>query len=352
MSEEMLTESDPSVSETPDVSSEPQAESAGSTQESSVAQPQEAPQRVVWDAFRTLPQFEGQDDVAIARSLYAAMEREKAASEALAQYQQYMPVAQEYLRNRPEFEAWRASRQQPAAQPQQGAKQEQGLKKWWNPPELRDSYRQYLVKDENGREVIAPDAPLDAKHALYEYQKYKADFAQKFLTDPEQALGPMVQEQAAQIAQQIVQQQFREFSERNYVSSLERENADWLFGADNQPTPEGQAAREYIDNAAAIGIQSPEARWEYATMRVELDLARRLLDAQRMEQQRGQFEQQLMPPQPPENAPNRAQADIDFLRREATRNPSRSASYVERAQDSQPLTFEQRLARSMGRSNN
>ena len=89
------------------------------------------------------------------------------------------PYAQEYLENKQAFDAWRQQQAQ-MQQPVQQAPQEPEQPRWWNPPEIRESYKQYLIKDENGREVIHPDAPLDAKHSLYEYQKYKADFAQKF----------------------------------------------------------------------------------------------------------------------------------------------------------------------------
>lgn len=337
-------------------------QSAPESQPEAAAPPQ---QQSVWSAFRSLPDFKGQDDVAIARRLYAAMEREKAATGALAQYQQYIPYTQEYIRNKPQYEAWVASqRQQPeqAQQPAQPQRQSasEAVKKWWNPPELRDSYKQYLVRDENGREVVAENAPLDARHALYEYQKYKADFAQKFLTNPEEALGPMVQEIAQQQAQQIVQQQFQEAAEQNYVSQLESENADWLKDANGNPTEEGLAVQQYIAEAARMGINGPKARWDYVTMRVEHGLQKKLLDLQVQQSQRGAFEAGLQQPNalamdpaavaPQQaNAPTQAQKDIDFLRREAARNPSRSAGSADPRVPQAPLTFEQRLARQMGR---
>ncbi len=330
----------------------------------------EAPaQDSVWGAFRTLPDFKGQDDVAIARRLYAAMEREKAATGALAQYQQYVPYTQEYLRNKPAFEQWQASQRQQSQQPQQqqqrpAASAEEVAKKWWNPPELRDSFRQYLVRDENGREAIADEAPLDAKHALYEYQKYKADFAQKFLTDPQAALGPMVQEIAQKQAQQIVQQQFQSVNEQNYVSRLEEENKDWLQDANGQPTEEGRNVQGYIAEAARKGIRTAEDRWAYVEMRVEHDLQKKLIELQSQASARSSFEAGMQPQMAAApaglpyadvpaaavpNAPTQAQKDIEFLRREASRNPSRSAGSSDPRVPQAPLTFEQRLARQMGR---
>ena len=367
MSDEAVMEADESLDTTSSTAetSDTSASSAPETTTPQAAAPAAQPQQSVWDAFKNLPDFKGADDVAIARRLYASMEREKAATQALAQYQQYIPYAQQYLQNREPFEQWLASRQQPAAQqPAQPAAAQEAMKKWWNPPELRDSYKQYLVKDENGREVISENAPLDARHALYEYQKYKADFAQKFLTNPEEALGPMIQEQAKSIAQEIVQKQFHEVQQQQYVAGLERENKDWLYDEQGQPTAEGLAANQYIDKLAEAGIGTPEQRWEWATIAVERDLLAKLLEQYRGSQQRSAFEaglpQQNAPAMPAdvpaempvEEAPNvssQAQKDIEFLRREASRNPSRNAGSGDPRTPQAPLTFEQRLAKQVGR---
>lgn len=371
MSDEAAVMEDTSVDTTPDTSTAESTASAPSTPETApAAAPQSAPQQSVWDAFKNLDEFKGQDDLAIARRLYASMEREKAATQALQQYQQYIPYAQQYLQNREPFERWLSSqREQPApqqpAQPVEKTTAAEAMRKWWNPPEVRESFKQYLVRDENGREVISPEAPLDAKHALYEYQKYKADFAQKFLTNPQEALGPMIQEIAQQQAQQIVQSQFAEVQEQQYVSSLEGENRDWLYEADGKtPTQEGLAAQKYIEEAASLGIQGAEARWTYATRMIERDLLDRLRATQQQNAQRGAFEaalpQQMAAPQaaapaisspaaPQQDAASQAQRDIEFLRREASRNPSRAAGSSDPRTPQAPLTFEQRLAKQLAR---
>lgn len=364
MSDEAAVMEDTSADTTPDTSPAESTTSAPSTPETApAAAPQSAPQQSVWDAFKNLDEFQGQDDLAIARRLYASMEREKAATQALQQYQQYIPYAQQYLQNREPFERWLASqREQPAPQqPVEKTTAAEAMRKWWNPPEVRESFKQYLVKDENGREVISQDAPLDAKHALYEYQKYKADFAQKFLTNPEEALGPMIQEIAQQQARQIVQSQFAEVQEHQYVSGLESENRDWLYEADGKtPTQEGLAAQKYIEEAASLGIHGAEARWTYATKMIERDLLDRLRGMQQQNAQRSAFESALpqqmapapaisAPVAPQQDAATQAQRDIDFLRREASRNPSRAAGSSDPRTPQAPLTFEQRLAKQLAR---
>ena len=321
-----------------------------------------------WEAFKSLPDFQGAEDTAIVQRLYQSYEREKQAAKALQQYQQILPSAKEYLAYRPEFQKWRdaMSRQQPQ-QPQAPQQQPQAPRpedhRWWNPPEVRESYKRFLVKDENGREVIDPEAPLDAKHALYEYQKYKADFASKFLTDPQQALGPMVEKIAQEKAQQIVQAQMQEYADTQYVGSLEQQNSDWLYEADGKtPTPEGLAVNKYIDMAARMGIQSIDDRWEFATSMLERDLHQQIREHEMQQQQRQTFQQALpqqpvavAPQAPAENlaesgAQNQAQRDIQFLRREATRNPSRTATPPDPRIPVAPKTFEERLRAMASRS--
>lgn len=357
MSDEALLDSASSSETSSDV---------GSTQDSqptqdSGSQSASAPSQDVWSSFRSLPDFQGQDDRAIAGRLYASLEREKAATKALQQYQQLIPYAQEYLSYRPQFEKWREERERGPQQvaPQQ-PQQEQKQAGWWNPPQVRESYKQYLIKDENGREVISPDAPLDARHALYEYQKYKADFAQKFLADPQQALGPMVEQIAAERARDIVEQQLQQASDAGFVSSLEQSNKDWLYEADGQtPTREGLMVQKYIDVAARSGLRTPQERWQFACDMVERDLLREVMETKASQQARSQFEGAMQPataapaPQPePAQAPvpqNQAQRDIDYLRREASRNPSRSGPSSDPRAPKGPMTFEQRLRAQMAR---
>ena len=90
----------------------PEADVSSPAQDS----PQEAaPQQEqvdYWGHFKGLPEFSGKDDRDIAAHLYQTMERERAASQQLTQYQQVLPYAQEWMANRREFEAWRQSQQE------------------------------------------------------------------------------------------------------------------------------------------------------------------------------------------------------------------------------------------------
>jgi hypothetical protein len=317
-----------------------------------------------WDAFKRLPDFQGQDDRAIAARLYQAMEREKAAAHKLAQYQQILPYAQEYLSYRPEFEQWRQQQAQAQHQQQQPAPQPE-QPKWWNPPKVRDGSKRYLIRDEDGREVIDPNAPITAREELLEYQQYKADFAKRFLENPESALGPMIQEMASKQAQEIVQQQFQKVEQEQFVSSIEEKNKDWLFDPETgDVTPEGVLVHKYIEEARERGIKGPQARWEYAIAMTERELLATTFDQQKasqgqLQQQMQQFMQQARQAPPPPApapqaaapaAPNLAQQNLQYLRREASRNPSRSAGNAtnDTRAPKPKMTFEQMLREEAG----
>lgn len=318
------------------------AEPQQSYEPASEPSPEPQQQATPWDAFKRLPEFQGADDRAIAARLYNAMEREKAASRALAQYQQVLPYAQEWIANRPEIEEFRKWKQQQPTQSHPQVQQAQKLQQpeqssWWNPPKVRDAYKRYLIKDEDGREVVSPDAPLDARHELFEYQQYKADFAKKFLEDPQGALGPMIQDMAAKQAQEIVEQTFTKHEHESYVTNVEAENRDWLFDPETgNVTPEGLLVHKYVEEARERGINGPQQRWQYAVAMTERDMLARLFDESQAARANPvqyaapqQAPQQAAPQAPPQPAkapqPDLAKQNMQYLRREAARNPSRSA---------------------------
>ncbi len=318
-------------------------ETAGESGEAEVAeQPQD-----VWNSFRQMDQFQGQEDTAIAQSLYEAMQREEHANRALQQYQTVVPIAQEYLQNREQFEAWKASQfqgqqpAQPVASSQQPAPEEKG---WWNPPDVKESHKRYIVKDENGRDTIHPDAPLDAKASLEEYMNFRADFAQKFLDNPQEALGPMVEKMALQQAETLIDQRMGRMKDEQYVSGLETENKDWLYDEKGNVSAEGMAVQKYIADAKGHGIQGAEARWDYATKMVERDLLLQAVNGMQQPQQPA-APQQVMQQAPQQAQPTTDQKNMEYLRQQAARTPSQRSTTGTNAaeQDTTGMTFAEKL---------
>jgi hypothetical protein len=284
----------------------------------------------VYEAFKSLPEFQGADDVTIASTLYQSMQGYQQAQQQLRQYQEMMPATMEYMQNR---KAYAEYQQAQRAQAQKAPEQP----KWWNPPQVKDTWRNYIVRDpQTGREVIDPNAPLEAKMALQEYQTYTADFAKRFVTNPEDTLKPFVEQVAMQKAQELVQQHLGQYTAQNYVQSLEQQNADWLYDKSGQISPEGRAVQGYIEQAAQAGISTPEARWQFATSMLERDLLN-------LRYQQMQAAMQAPPPAPPPAEPPVAQQNMQFLRERATRTPSRSGGATEPRAPRPKMTLEERL---------
>jgi len=295
-----------------------------------------------YSAFKALPDFQGQDDLAIARNLYQAYSGYGEAQRQLQQYQNIIPHATEYLQNKQAYEQWKA------AQAQAQAPKPAEKPKWWNPPSVDDSYKSWIIRDPStGKEIIAPDAPYEAKVALQKYQAYTADFARKFVTDPENTLKPFIEDVARQKAEELVQAQLGQYTAKNYVQSLEQQNSDWLYDQTGNVSREGQAIQAYIQQASEIGISNPEARWKYATSMLQRDLLnlryQQLSSAppQSYAPAQGYAEPAYAPPAPP--ADPVAQQNMQFLRERATRTPNRSAGTSEPRAPRQRMSFEDRL---------
>jgi hypothetical protein len=293
-----------------------------------------------YEAFRHLPEYQGADDLAIAQDLYRSKQGYLESQRVLNQYQNLIPQANEYLRNKADYERWQAS-QREAAQPKPAEKP-----RWWAPPAVDESYKGYIVRDpQTGKEVIDPNAPYEAQQALRKYQDYTANFARKFVTDPENTLKPFIEDVAMQKAKELVEQHLGQYQSQNYVQDLERQNSDWLYDESGSVTREGQAVQAYIQQAAEYGIQSPEARWKFATGMLQRDLLNvryqqmqdRALGAQ-------PHQPQFAPPAPPAPPSDPvAESNMQFLRERATRTPNRSAGTTEPRAPRQRMSFEERL---------
>jgi hypothetical protein len=288
-----------------------------------------------WSAFKALPDFQGQDDLTIARNLYSAYSGINEAQRQLAQYQQVVPYATEYLQNRQAYLKWQEE------QAKASAPKEEPKKKWWSPPEVSESFKSYIIRDpQSGKEIIDPQAPLHAREALRQYQDYTANFARKFVTDPENTLKPFIEDVAMQKAKELVEQHLGQYKAQNYVQSLEQQNSDWLYNQDGSISREGQAVQAYIQQAQEMGIGSPEARWQYATGMLQRDLLN--LRYQQMQAAPQGYAATPAPEAPPPADPV-AQQNMQFLRERATRTPNRSAGTTEPRAPRQRMSFEERL---------
>lgn len=299
-----------------------------------------------WESFRGVPAFQGKSDEEIAAGLYQTLQREQQLQHQLRQFQSIVPVASEYLTNRELYEQWKNNRGAPAQQPAPQQAAAPAEESWWNPPKLRDAYKQYLTRDEQGREIISPDAPLDARHALTEYQAYRADFAKKFLENPEETLMPMVARVAEQRAQGLIQEQLHRRDEENFVQQIETENADWLRDENGGVSREALLAQKYVEEAKQYGLNGARPRWEFARRMVERDL---LLAYYQMREQASPQAAPAVPQQQPQQE-SVDQRNMEYLRQQAMRTPARGSvgTTDSRVPPKQALTFTEKLKQNLG----
>jgi hypothetical protein len=341
MAEDETSGSVDSDSDLPDIPEQMGGEPAETASSPASSEPQASVSPL--DVFRSQPGYEGASDQDIVSRIQETMAREQQAMRALQQYQSVIPVASEYLSNREMYEQWKQSRNQPQ-QPQASAPAAPQKDPWWNPPKVKDSYKQWITRDESGREVISEQAPLEARAALADYQAYKADFARKFIEDPQGAIGPMVEQIVADRAREIAEQQISGLKEETFVSQIEQENKDWLYDQGGHVSREGLLVQKYIEDARGQGINGAKARWDYATAMVERDLA--LANLQNLWAQ-SQGQAPNAPQQPPPVAPQAtaAQQNMDFLRNRATRAAPRRANPAssDSRNPKKPMSFEDRM---------
>lgn len=327
----------------PDVSAQPTAPEPAAPPPEAAEAPQQAD---AWATFRQLPQFQSASDQEIATRLHESMQRETQAARALQQYQSIIPAASEYLSNRAMYEQWKHS-QSSSQQPAPAAPKPE--ESWWNPPKVKDIYRQYLTRDQSGREVVADGAPLEAQHELAAYQSYRAEFARKFLDDPQATLGPMIERIVSDRAQEIAESQISGLKEESFVQQIEAENRDWLFDQQGHVSREGLLVQKFIEDARGLGIKGAQARWDYATAMVERELALTNLQSA----QQSPIPQVQQPAAPvalqPKPQADLAQRNMEFLRQQASRTPTRRAqSTAESRAPQKPMTFSERMRANLG----
>lgn len=141
----------------------------------------------------------------------------------------------------------------------------------------------------------------------------------------------------------MVEQHLGQYKSQNYVQSLEQQNADWLYDGQGNVSREGQAIQVYIKQASEFGIQSPDARWKYATGMLQRDLLN--MRYQQMGEQSAQM-QQYITAQQAQQAPAPdpvAASNMEFMRERATRTPNRSAGSTEPRAPRSRMSFEDRL---------
>lgn len=259
---------------------QPAAQSAAVSQPSQPAsQPSQAAQQAAFSVLGALKQHSPElasqfqdDQTAFAHLL--ARGQQNAQLEQLARYgQHFMPYASQFQ----EF-----LKQQQAAQ--EKAKAEAAQKKaWFQLPDYDPSWANGVERDKETGELRAkmgysPDLP----QRIQSYDEARRQIIEKIITDPEGALGGLMDHRAQSVAKKAVEDALAEMrSQTSAVSFVER-NSAWLhardasgnvlFGQDGKPalSAAGQAFGGYVQKAHGMGMDQ-NAQLEYAMAMVQRD---------------------------------------------------------------------------------
>lgn len=185
----------------------------------------------------------------------------------------------------------------------------------------------FVGQDAQGRLVPLPGAPPDAVFRVEEYQKKLRDVQQNFWADPSKYLAPMIERQAAKIAQDMYARQQQQAQSQQFAGQVIEQNASWLFEADaqgqrqfqfnpatgrNEPvlSAYGRYYRDSVAAAAQRGVSDPQMQHDYAIQRLQNALwqqkAQQAQAGQQQQAANGQFVQAAAanPPVSPPAAPN------------------------------------------------
>lgn len=277
----------------------------------------------------------------------------------LRQWQQqaapYVQYGQQYvqLARDPAYQAWLAQKQAAAQQPQPNAPVQPAKQpdKWWNPPTFdRNSLSRYVerVVDPASGEIVARlkhDTPLEVRQAYENHQAYIANWQDSIATRPHEVIPDIIKQEVAPLIQQILAEREQESQRRHFASTVNQQNAPWLYNLDQSGRPivdpltgapsfteAGARTRDYVTWLQSPEAQTPQGRWFIATS---------LLHREALEQS-----QQLQQAQP-------TAADIAAQKKAAvlTGNlPGRGANHIPnrgggqpRPQSSKPVPQNQRL---------
>lgn len=194
------------------------------------------------------------------------------------QLEQMAQYGQLYMQHAGQFQQWQREQQEAAARQQQQAQQ------WFKAPEWQPEWRNLITRDpQTGEYKPVPGAPPDIVQKYLTGLQHQQAFLERFSFDPIGAIKPGIEQIAAQMAQQIVQQQLGGYKDQSFAQGFIQQHSGWLYQCDangaqirdamGQPVLSqwGQLFRNYVAEAARAGIANEEQRASYAMRMVRGD---------------------------------------------------------------------------------
>lgn len=298
------------------------------------------------------------------------MQDDPAAARALLQsyLQLQQPQTRELLRMGQQAQAHWADFQQFLAQRQagtlpQGPAAQQPKQGGWKAPAYDPGWVHQIRRDPTTGELVPTNG--GTMETVRQYTEWKAHFDRtqtEFATDPKKFLeGAGLQDMIDQRVQQIVNDRLGQQQGNQYVQQFEQQHGHWLYargdngqvmtGLDGSPlfSPWGQRFLQHANYAGQIGINTSEAKADYALKMIKYEF-----------QQQGGQQQAAAPPAPA--APAAAQptpqeaANAAFLNQArqpapgAARQPNSGAAPAAAPTGTRKLSLAERLKASFAQA--
>lgn len=168
---------------------------------------------------------EQDDDLALQERLIEAFSQQTERNREIEQQLEYFRLMQAF-----------GQPQVPATPPATTQTAETPTNRWWNPPVVDENLvRQYASPGPDGQLQWKPNTPPQVQAAYEARVAYKADFAERFLSDPAAALAPLLEEKQASV-QRMVEDALWNMQEtqarRSAVDEFVKSNESWLYSLD------------------------------------------------------------------------------------------------------------------------
>lgn len=182
------------------------------------------------------------------------------------QFHQLQPELMTWQQQREAFQQWQAQQQQARqpVQPKTFLEQKPPFDPRWVNMVERDPL--------TGALRAKADAPPDVPAKLQAYAAWENEWQRKLLSDPTEALGPVIEQRV----QQLFEKQFGQFQEQQTAKDLIAPLNDHLWQKDASGqllrdrngarvhTPFGRAYHQYTEHGWNLGIRNVQAQHEYA----------------------------------------------------------------------------------------
>ncbi len=195
-----------------------------------------------------------------------------------SQAQQYQHAQQQLAWQQAQLEQLQRAQQQ-AAQPAAPPAQPE---KWWAPPEYNPLWEKPIM-ERDGQPVTPADLDPSVRLRLQQYNEWRRDKFNTFLTDPIKTIEPGLKSFVEPLIKQAIEQHLGLYRDRQFADQWTQQHQEHLYARspDGQPlrdfqgrpvlSPVGQRYAQYVQWLDGQGLRAPQQQAQLAMQLLELE---------------------------------------------------------------------------------